>query len=337
MNRAPELPSDAPLVALLRGGLIESVHRGRFAVSDPDGNLLYSAGDAEAPLFARSALKPFQALPLVLSGAADALDLSDAELAIACASHSGEEPHLRAVRSLLGKGDLSENHLANGAHPPTHPPAAEALIRTGKPPKRVHGNCSGKHAGMLVVCRHLGWRTEGYLERDHPLQEWIRALVAELCDISEKVLGFGTDGCGAPTYALPLRGLATGYARLATGKGVSPDVGRAATRLGDAMRREPYLVAGSGNLDTRVMQEARGSLVAKRGAEAVWAAGSETGRGLAIKVSDGSERAVAPVALALLGRLGQGTDIEVPPVRDLLGRAVGELVYLGADGPERDG
>lgn len=319
-----------PLVALVRGGVTESIHRGRYAVCDPTGRILASAGDADALCFPRSALKPFQALPLILSGAADAFGLADEELAVACASHYGEDEHLVAVRSLLEKAGLTEDDLDNGPHPPTHPRAAEELIRRREKPRKIHGNCSGKHAGMLAVCKHLGWETRGYRDVKHPLQVWIKAVISELCDTPEDSIASGTDGCGAPAFALPLRSIATGFARLATGENLPEDVALAVLRIRDAMRTNPHLVAGTGNTDTVVMETS--DLVTKRGADGVWACGSESGWGFVLKVTDGAERAVAPVSGGILGRFGESPGIEVPLVLDLHGDEVGEMVVLESGG-----
>src|SRR5688572_7449833 len=162
------LPEDAPLAAVTRGALVESVHRGRLVVCDPDGNVLEAVGDPEAYVYARSSTKPFQALPLVLSGAADAFGLTDRELAVACASHNAEEPHLAAVRSILQKAGLTEDDLQSGAHLPLHEPEADALIRSGEEPRPIHSNCSGKHAGMLAVCAYEGYETATYRDPAHP-------------------------------------------------------------------------------------------------------------------------------------------------------------------------
>ena len=153
------LPEDVPLAAVRRGELVESVHRGRFAVYDPEGIVLEACGDPEAYVYLRSSAKPFQALPLILSGTADAFGLTDEELAVACASHNAEEPHLAAVRSILKKAGLDEDDLQSGAHPPMYGPEAAKLIRSGEEPRPIHSNCSGKHAGMLAVCVHEGYET----------------------------------------------------------------------------------------------------------------------------------------------------------------------------------
>ena len=321
---AAGLPEDAPLVAVRRGPMVESVHRGRLAFCDPAGNVLDATGDPDAYVYARSSAKPFQALPLVLSGAADAFGLTDEELAVACASHNAEDRHLAAVRSLLGKAGLSEDDLQSGAHPPMYAPQAAKLARDGEEPRPVHGNCSGKHAGMLAVCAHEGLDTGGYRNPGHPLQRRILELVAEVCGLGEDEALVAGDDCGVPAFALPLKNLATGFARLATGEEISDEIAGAAMRLGRAMREDPFMVAGTGRFDTGVMGAT--DLVCKGGAEGVFAAGSAGGWGLAIKVSDGGGRAVRPAAVAALGR--QGVEIvtnEAEPRRDLHGGAVGEI------------
>ncbi|MDP8901545.1 MAG: asparaginase [Actinomycetota bacterium] len=321
---AAGLPEDAPLVALRRGPVVESVHRGRLVFCDPAGDVLDATGDPDAYVYPRSSAKPFQALPLVLSGAADAFGLTDEELAVACASHNAEGAHLAAVRSLLEKAGLSEDDLQSGAHPPMYGPEAARLERSGEEPKPIHGNCSGKHAGMLAVCAHEGLATGGYRNPGHPLQRRILELVVRVCALRDDEPLVAGDDCGVPTFALPLKGLATGFARLATGEELPDEVAGAAARLGRAMRAHPFLVAGTGRFDTEVMGGT--DLVCKSGAEGVFAAGSAEGWGLAVKVSDGGGRAVRPAAVAALGRRG----VEVPgdgasPKHDLHGPVVGEI------------
>lgn len=318
------LPEDIPLAAVRRGAIVESVHRGRFVFCDPSGEILDAAGDPEAYVYARSSAKPFQALPLVLSGAADAFGLSDEELAVACASHNAEEAHLAAVRSLLEKAGLSEDDLQSGAHPPMYAPEAEQLARGGEEPRPIHGNCSGKHAGMLAVCAHEGIDTGGYRRPDHPLQLRILDLVAEVCGLRKDEALVAGDDCGVPAFALPLKNLAAGFARISTGEGLSDEVAGAARRISRAMRTHPFIVAGTGRLDTEVMESS--DLLCKSGAEGVFAAGSSEGWGLAIKTSDGGGRAVRPAAAAALARrgvkvVGDGRR----PTRGLHGEVVGEI------------
>jgi L-asparaginase II len=307
--------------------LVESVHRGRVAVCDQEGRVVEAVGDPEGYVYARSSAKPFQALPLVLSGAADTLGLTDEELAVACASHNAEEPHLRAVRSILEKAGLSEDDLQCGAHPPLYAPAAIELACRGEEPGNIHGNCSGKHAGMLAVCVHQGWATGGYRNPSHPLQVWILEIVARVCGLEPDEILLGGDGCGVPSFGLPLGNLATGFARLATGA-LPGDLAEAAIKVGGAMREHPYMVGGTERFDTVVMR--RTDLVCKSGAEAVFGSGSPEGWGLALKVSDGGARALRPAALAALSRRGvEGPDeLASSPVRDLHGEVVGECVPL---------
>jgi L-asparaginase II len=317
------LPEDAPLVTVTRGALVESVHCGRLIVCEPDGNVLQAVGDPGAYIYARSSAKPFQALPIVLSGAADALGLTDDELAVACASHNAEEPHLTAVRSILQKAGLTEDDLRSGAHLPLHEPEADALIRSGEEPRPIHGNCSGKHAGMLAVCAYEGYETASYRDPSHPLQRRILGLIAEVCGLREDEVLVAGDNCGVPAFALPLGSFATGLARIATGDVLTDELASAALRIGGAMREHPFMVAGTGRFDTQLMKST--GLLVKGGAEAVLAVGSQEGWGMALKVSDGAVRAVRPAALAALGGMGVEVPEAVSEVRGLHGEKVGEI------------
>ncbi len=326
----PGLPTDEPMVAVRRGGLVESVHRGRLVVCDARGERLGSLGDPEGYVYVRSSAKPFQALPLVLSGAADAFGLVDEEISVASASHNAEPHHVAAARSILRKANVSEDDLQNGAHPPMHAPSAARLVRSGESPRAIHGNCSGKHAGMLAVCVHAGWNPAGYRDPGGPLQKLVRDTVAKVCGVAPEDIRLAGDGCGVPVFAVPLENLALGFARLAAGghEDFPDDLNAAMRRVRDAMRRNPYMVAGTGRFDTTLMEAT--DLIAKSGAEGVFACGSPAGWGLALKVSDGAGRAVAPAALVALTRRG----VEVPPemtrfpVNDLRGQTVGEIEPL---------
>ncbi len=327
-DASASLPQDAPLAAARRGPVVESVHRGRVAVCDPTGEILDAVGDPEGYVYLRSSAKPFQALPLLLSGAADALRFSDEEIAVACASHNGEPRHLSAVRSILRRVGLSEDDLQNGAHPPLYGSAAARLARSGEVPRRIHGNCSGKHAGMLALCVHEGWNTTGYRRPDHPVQQKILGALSEICVVGRDEILVAGDNCGVPTFAMPLKNLAIGFARLASGEGLSGELAVSASRIRDAMRSNPYMVAGTDRLDTELMQNT--DLLVKGGAEAVFACGSPEGWGMAIKVSDGSGRAVRPAVLAALSRQGIRTpgQRETSELYDLHGVAIGEISPL---------
>lgn len=307
-----------------RGALIESVHRGRVAVCNLEGEVLEANGDPDAYVYVRSSAKPFQALPLVLSGMAGDFGLTEEELAVACASHNAEERHLAAVRSILEKAGLPEEALQNGAHPPMYETAAAKLVRNGEGPRSIHGNCSGKHAGMLAVCVHEGWDTESYRDPHHPLQQWILTLISEVCGVEREAIVLGGDGCGVPAFAMPLRSLATGFARISTGERLSPELANATLEIRDAVRNHPFMVAGSGRYDTTVMEGT--PLMAKSGAEGVFAAGSPEGWGVALKISDSAGRAVSPAARAALARRGVDVgEARAIPVRDLGGEQVGEI------------
>jgi L-asparaginase II len=245
---------------------------------------------------------------------------------VACASHNAEEPHLAAVRSILEKAGLSEGELQSGAHLPMYEPAADELVCRGEEPRPIHGNCSGKHAGMLAVCVHEGYETLDYRDPGHPLQRRILGLIAEVCGVEEDEVLIAGDNCGVPAFALPLRSFATGLARMATGEELPDHLVDAALRITDAMRAHPFMVAGTGRFDAEVME--RTHLLVKGGAEAVLAVGNPEGWGMVLKISDGSQRAVRPVALATLEhmgvRVGDGDSI----VRGLHGEEVGEIEAL---------
>jgi L-asparaginase II len=223
----------------------------------------------------------------------------------------------------LEKAGLTEDDLQSGSHPPLYEPEADKLIRSGEVPRPIHGNCSGKHAGMLAVCVHEGYETATYRDPAHPLQRRILGLIAEVCGLREDEVLVASDNCGVPAFALPLRSFATGLARLATGNALPDELALAALRIGDAMREHPFMVAGTGRFDTALMEST--DLLVKGGAEAVLAVGSQHGWGMALKVSDGSVRAVRPAALAALGGMGVEVPEVVSDVRDLYGEKVGEI------------
>lgn len=318
------LPEDEPLAALWRGPLIESFHRGRAVFCDPTGKVLEATGDPEGYTYVRSSAKPFQALPLIVSGAAEAFGFTGEEIAVICASHSGEDHHLAVVRSVLEKAGLTEDDLQNGPHPPFHAPSAARLAHSGETPRPIHGNCSGKHAGMLALCVYEGWSIREYRSPDHPLQKAILNAVAEVCALEPDEVLLGGDGCGVPSFAMPLKNLATGFARLATADNLPDELAEGCRIVSDAMRANPHTVAGTGRFDTQLMQDT--SLLVKSGAEGVFACGSEDGWGMAIKISDGAGRAVKPAALSALARRGIEFSADEPEaVTDLHGEVVGSM------------
>ena len=333
------------LVEVMRGSAVESVHRGAMAIVDADGALVQSLGDIDRPVFPRSAVKVLQALPLVASGAADRLALTDEELAIACASHNGEAAHVRTAAAMLAKAGVDADVLECGAHAPKLEADVRALGLAGAPATALHSNCSGKHAGFVcLACALMGGPgvgldlrrfVRGYVEPAHPV---MRAVTAALqattgCDLATAPVG--TDGCSIPTFAIPLRALALGFARVATGQGLSPDHARAARRLRTAVANAPFMVAGSGRFDTLVMQRLGERVFCKVGAEAVYCAAlPELGLGVAIKVDDGNTARAAEVVMAavIAARVALDADeaafidgLRRPELRNWNGRLVGCL------------
>ena len=236
--------SNPVLVEILRGALVESSHTGAIAVADARGRLMLALGDVKHPVYPRSAVKAMQGLPLLESGAADAFALSEAELAVACASHSGDRVHLDTVGSLLAKAGLDDSYLACGAHWPVSEAATRELLRAGQRPRAIHNNCSGKHAGMLATAKHLGLDPRGYEQPDHPVQLMIARIISEICGNALDRARMGIDGCSVPTFALPLAALAGGFARLGSGEGLPFERTLAARRLLHACFAEPLSCRG---------------------------------------------------------------------------------------------
>jgi L-asparaginase II len=296
--------SNPVLIEVTRGELVESRHRGSIAIADAEGELIVALGDVEGPIFPRSAVKAMQALPLVESGAADAFVLNDAELAVACGSHSGDTVHLDAVRSILSKAGLKETHLACGSHWPMSERASRELAGSGGQPGSIHNNCSGKHASMLATAVHLGLDTRGYEQPSHPVQRSIARAIAELCGVEIEHFDVGVDGCSVPTFAVPLAALATGFARLASGKKLPRSRASAAALLVKACFAEPAVVAGEGRFDTIVMRGLAPFVFVKGGAEGVHCAGlPRVGIGIAVKMDDGVKRGTEAVLAHLLASL----------------------------------
>lgn len=297
--------SNPVLVEVMRGSLVESRHAGAIAIADATGKLALALGDVERPIFPRSAVKAFQAILLVESGAADAFGLGDAELAVVCSSHSGDRVHVEAVRNVLGRAGLDESYLACGAHWPVSEEAFRDLVRRRARPLPIHNNCSGKHAGMLAACVHLGLDPRGYERVDHPLQVAIAGIISETCGIELNRHGAGVDGCSVPTWAVPLASLAQGFARFGSGALLAATRARAAARLAQACCARPDLVAGEGRFDTIAMRTLAPALFIKGGAEGVHCAALPgLGLGIALKVDDGAkrgtERALAEILAALM-------------------------------------
>ncbi len=305
------------VVEVFRGERVESVHHGAGAVVDADGRVVLAFGDVERPIYPRSAVKALQALPLIESGAADRLGLTDAEIALACASHSGEPAHVAAAAAMLGKAGRNAAALECGVHWPLGEAAARALARSGAEPCALHNNCSGKHAGFVCVAAALGVDPKGYVAPDHPVQREVTAALAGITGARLDEGTRGVDGCSIPAYAIPLRLLAHGFARFATGEGLAPERARAATRIREAVAARPDMVAGQGRFDTEVMRALGPHVFTKTGAEGVYCAAlPESGLGLAVKIDDGATRAAQVVMSSLIlrfAKLGEAERAKLAP------------------------
>lgn len=295
------------LVEVMRGGTVESAHRGALAVLDADGVIACSLGDTTRPIFPRSAVKALQALALVESGAADRLRLGDEALALACASHNGEADHVRVAAGMLASVGLDAGALECGVHWPALDRAQRDLAARGERPSALHNNCSGKHAGFVCLAcvtasdgghAPRSW-LGGYVSPEHPLMREITAVLAAVTGVDLDRAPSGIDGCSIPAYGIPLRALALGFARLGTGIGLTAGRARAAQRLRAAVAAQPFMVAGTGRFDTLVMQRLGARVFVKVGAEGVYCAAlPERGLGVALKIDDGNTARAAEVVMA---------------------------------------
>ena len=333
------------LLRITRGDFTDAIHRGSIAVVRSDGVLQAGAGDPDTPAVLRSGMKPIQLLAVIDSGAVERFGLSDEELAVAAASHSGEPEHLRAVRSLLGKIGMSESDLRCGIHPPFAQHVATAMALEGEEPGPINNNCSGKHASMLAACLARGWPTESYDRLEHPLQQDILCRLARLASVAPEEIGIVIDGCGVPAYVLPLSRSALAFARLVdpiTAPEEDRDLARVAVR---AITGCPSYGSGKvGRLEARLMEVGKGRLVAKVGAEGFYAVGiapgviGERGFGMALKLEDGItfNRATDPIVIAALeqigaldrGQLESLSDFRPREVKNCRGETVGRFEIL---------
>jgi L-asparaginase II len=310
---------DNPFLAeVTRGNLVESRHRGSISVVDADGATVFSLGDTDRRVFPRSAVKALQAMPLVESGIAEKYGLTDEEIALACASHSGEPRHVAVAQSMLTKAGQDVTCLECGVHWPMGEAANRALAAQGQGPSALHNNCSGKHAGFICLACGLDENPRGYVKAEHPVQRSVREALEEMtgaCHTQEKS---GIDGCSIPTYAIPLPSLAFGFARFGTGAGLSASAKAAAERIRKAVALHPFMVAGTGRFDTKMMELLGERAFLKVGAEGVYcAAFPELGYGIAIKADDGNSRAAEAMMAGVVLRFLPLSDAERSAVEAL--------------------
>lgn len=292
------------LVEVARGPAVESIHRGSAVVVDSRGRVMRFWGDMNTSIYPRSAVKPLQAIALIRTGAARALNVSPEEIAMACASHGGEPVHASTVGEWLSRLGYAPQDLECGAHPPADRQSRYELTRQDQAPSALHNNCSGKHAGFLTICRHLGLPAQGYIRADHPVQELVRDTLAEMTGSSLREAACGVDGCGIPVFSIPLRGLAAAMAKFADPEGLDEPTTDAVRSIRDAMTTHPYLVDGRDGFCTRVMEALAPDVLVKTGAEGTCCAAIVSqGVGIALKIDDGASRASEVAVGAILRHL----------------------------------
>lgn len=299
-----EVSPSAPLVEVRRGPIIESRHRGHVVAVDANNRIVAYLGTPEAVTYLRSSAKPFQAIPLITSGAADRFGFTEKEIALACASHSGERIHTELALSMLNKIGLQPDALKCGTHEPFSAAEARLLREQGRAPSVLQNNCSGKHAGMLALALHLGAPIETYEAQDNPIQIVIQETVARFADCPPAELAVGVDGCAVPVFALTVRAMALMYARLVKPERFDEPTRRACERISTAMLNHPEIIGGTTDrLDTEMMRAAQGRLISKVGAEGVYTVGVlpcddwPDGLGLALKIEDGDDSRARPTAV----------------------------------------
>lgn len=351
-----EIPSPEPLVEVTRGGITESRHRGHIVAIEPDGNIVAHLGVPETVTYLRSSAKPHQAIPLIVSGAADRFGFNEREIALACASHSGEPIHTEVAASMLRKIGLGPEALRCGTHEPFSPEASRQLREKGEEPNVLQNNCSGKHSGMLALALHLGAATETYDQPSNPVQLAIARTISQFSGVPLEDIAVGVDGCGVPVFGITVKAMALMYARLVAPPAEFDDKTKeACRRVVSAMTTYPELIGGtSDRLDTEIMRAAKGRLVSKVGAEGVYTAGIVPGEdwpggfGLAFKIEDGDDHRARPtVVIESLRQLGilANESLEAVaryaffPVRNRRGEVVGEVTaefkLNQADGPHK--
>jgi len=326
------------LIEIIRGDLIESRHRGSVALVDAHGKVAFSAGDIMGEVFPRSAIKPIQALMLLETGAAKRFGLGLAQIALACASHSGSEIHTDIVGAWLEKIGCTEDDLVCGPSLPWSDYEKEALFAQRGGPSRLQDNFSGKHAALLTVAKHLGYPTLGYNRLDHPVQQRLLGLVEQMTGLDLFDAPKGIDGCGIPVFGIPLANIALAMARLVDPHDQPKERQAACKRIVRAMFDEPYLIGGKDRFDTRILDACRGTALIKTGAEGVYTGCfPELGLGVALKIDDGSRRAAEAAMMQIMRRFevlserakGRLLNILEPPLFSRSGEVVGVIRGAG--------
>lgn len=326
------------LARVIRGETVESIHRGHLIILDGDGREIARLGNPETVTFIRSSAKPLQAIPFITSGAAERFGFLENEIALACASHSGEKIHTGIAEKMLRKINLTEADLKCGAHLPFNEQRAGEMIRAGDTPTQLHNNCSGKHSAMLALAKHLGAPLETYDLLEHPVQQAILEAVSEFTETPTGEIAIGIDGCAAPNFALTVSGMAKSFAKLVfPPASFNDELREACRRIVTAMMNYPELIGGTERLDTILMQAARGRFISKIGADGVWLCGVlpspkwKKGLGITLKIEDGDDnRARAAISVEVLRQLGifekeTLKDYSPLPIKNRRGDTVGKV------------
>lgn len=326
------------LAKVIRGETIESIHRGHIIVLDGDGNEVFTLGDPDFVTFFRSAAKPFQAIPFLLSGAAKRFGFSENEIALACASHSGEKIHVEIAEKMLSKIGLSEADLRCGSHYPFHLESMHNLIRANVKPNQLHNNCSGKHAAMLAFAKQIGADLQNYEHIENPIQQQIFQTISDFTETPKDEIKLAIDGCAAANFGLSLRGMARSFAKLVfPAEDFDDELREACRRIVSAYMSYPELIGGTERLDTLVMQSAHRKMICKVGAEGLWLCGIlpspkwKRGLGIALKIEDGEDlRARTVVGIELLRQLEilveeDLSELSPMPIKNWRGDLVGKV------------
>jgi len=334
-----------PLVELTRGPIVECIHYGAYAVVDAQNRVVQSAGDPEIVTYLRSSAKPFQVLAFVEAGGVDAFHLTERELAVMCASHHGTDEHVKVIQGIHKKIGISESDLMCGIHPPSDPLTAERMLKNGEPFTPIRHNCSGKHTGMLALCKLKGFPTEDYLDPQHPAQKLILDTFSQVTGVPREHIILGTDGCSAPVFAVPLHAAAWAFAQLADPSALPEPRQSALRRIFRAMTSNPDMIAGPSAFDTDLMLTGNGKILSKGGAEGYQALAVLPGAfgkdspalGICLKISDGDQAEIGTkaypmqVAHAASGRARTLASIEI--LRRLGALDAAQLIQLAAYAP----
>lgn len=322
------------ILEVIRGNLVENIHRGDIAIVGHNNKEITGIGNPGKITYWRSSAKPFQVLPVILSGAAEKYNFTDKELAVMSASHSGQRLHIELVNSILKKINLKKEALKCGTHPPFHKPTRKDLQKRGEKPKKIHNACSGKHAAQLALCQYYDWDLENYFEADHPVQKKIIKVISEVTEYPLNKIEIGVDGCGVPVFGMPLKNMALAYYYLIDRKSMPSKYREASTQIFEAIINNPEVVAGTNRFDTDLMKATNKKIIAKAGADGVFCLGIKDKGGISLKIEDGDMKSIFPVIVELLSKLNILSEEELkelsyyhkPVVKDHRGEIVGKYV-----------